>query len=83
MNDTGKARTVAEILSDIQDARIDLETRSRALAEARNLHTRALNTLNAFQRELDLAVDALKKAAPPGTDWASERERRLPDLAKG
>lgn len=73
---THKHRTLAEIeegLTRATNAHKDAKTRAEMAAREA---TAALNVVNTLQKELDAAIDALKKDAHGETDWRHQLRRR-------
>lgn len=58
-----------KLIADLTAAQEDYEKAVQAASFARSRETDALNKLNDAQREVDKALEALKKLAPSGSNW--------------
>lgn len=58
-----------KLIAELKEAQEDYEKARHAESIARSRRTEALNKLNQAQREIDKAVEDLKKMAPGESDW--------------
>jgi len=62
-----KHRALSLISADIEKATTEYNDAKEATSMASSHETICLNSLNKFQKELDAAVEAMKKNAPSGS----------------
>lgn len=67
--DKSMGKTIGELVEEVEKATSAHVTAEKAESEARSRTTSTTNRLNVAQKELDKAMEVLKKSAPRGTDW--------------
>jgi hypothetical protein len=67
------AEVFARLAAAMSDAANRHNETKNAAIRALSAETSALNDLNTAQKAFDEAVAALKKAAPPGSDWGTAK----------
>lgn len=70
------APSIADVETELRSALVDLGDAQRHATQARMRETDCLNRVNRLQKKIDEHVDALRKAAPSGTEWREAQARR-------
>lgn len=68
---------IAELLSELLMAYEVHRAAERRTAAARNEQCTALNRVNSLQRQVDAAMENLRKISPRDADWMQAERKRL------
>lgn len=74
MGEMKKHRPLSEISTEIEKATKAYEDAKQSTGMARSREASCLNHLNAVQKELDAAIEAMKESAPRDSKW-KDKER--------
>lgn len=64
-------------MDEMAAAEATYEAARKDAAYARNRETDALNRLNAAQKAVDKAIDAIRSQSSPGSDWRAGKVTRF------
>lgn len=73
---TPKTRTLAELVTALENARARFEDDDDAAKTASRSRTNSLTALNEAQKAFDAEVVRLRQGAPSESDWARNQGRR-------
>lgn len=69
----GSPKTLEQLLADLKQAGEALEKAREDAKVASHRETDATNVFNGIAKEVDMAMEKIKKTAPHGTNWSEGR----------
>jgi hypothetical protein len=72
MSELDSNKTIEQLLSELMQARADLDAAEASEKQASNRLSDARNVFNGVTKRLDIAYRKLRESAPRSTDWHSE-----------
>lgn len=69
-------KTLIEVLEEYQKARRELENDLWRLQQAKRSETEARHRVSLLQDRISDEIEMMKRAAPAGTEWSREIEKR-------